>query len=178
MSDFSRVAVRNQEGKFLLIHTTKKGRNRWEFPGGKRDSGETFRKTAIRELQEETGLNPYEVSFVKTIPNLMLDDDIWNGYFFLCTKFGGVPRILEPDKADRLGWFSVDEMKILPTIPLLSIEIARELEILDISQVEKFWETWKKSWTDKNWHPAPFVFEFAEAYHAHMCMKNQGEKNA
>ncbi len=40
------------EGKWLLTHHKKRG---WEFPGGKREKGETPQQAAIREVMEETG---------------------------------------------------------------------------------------------------------------------------
>jgi 8-oxo-dGTP pyrophosphatase MutT (NUDIX family) len=45
-------AVFNAEGKVLLIHR----RNSWDLPKGKMDPGETPEQTAVREVQEETGL--------------------------------------------------------------------------------------------------------------------------
>ena len=45
-------AVFNAEGKVLLIHR----RGSWDLPKGKMDPGETPEQTAVREVQEETGL--------------------------------------------------------------------------------------------------------------------------
>ncbi len=45
-------AVFNPEGKVLLIHR----RGSWDLPKGKMDPGETPEQTAVREVQEETGL--------------------------------------------------------------------------------------------------------------------------
>lgn len=45
-------AVFNQEGLVLLIYR----RGSWDLPKGKMDPGETPEQTAVREVQEETGL--------------------------------------------------------------------------------------------------------------------------
>ncbi|MBK8566437.1 MAG: NUDIX hydrolase [Saprospiraceae bacterium] len=45
--------VFNQAGKVLLIHR----RGSWDLPKGKMDDGETPAETAVREVQEETGLS-------------------------------------------------------------------------------------------------------------------------
>ncbi len=45
----------------LLVHHAypdKKGVKHWSFPGGGRESGESFRTAALRECTEETGCTP------------------------------------------------------------------------------------------------------------------------
>ena len=43
---------------YLVLHsaTVRNPRAKWEFPKGGMEAGETFRETATREFQEETGL--------------------------------------------------------------------------------------------------------------------------
>ncbi|RYD95861.1 MAG: NUDIX domain-containing protein [Sphingobacteriales bacterium] len=45
-------AVRNKEGKFLLIRRL----GWWDLPKGKLDPGETLEECALREVREETGV--------------------------------------------------------------------------------------------------------------------------
>lgn len=44
--------VFNEQGEFLVIRR----RERWDLPKGKMEKGETFEQTALREVEEETGL--------------------------------------------------------------------------------------------------------------------------
>jgi 8-oxo-dGTP pyrophosphatase MutT (NUDIX family) len=49
------AAVHDDGGRILLVRHTY-GRLNWELPGGASEPGESFEETALRELQEETGL--------------------------------------------------------------------------------------------------------------------------
>lgn len=49
--------VKNQEGKFLFIYRLDK----WDLPKGKAEKGELPEQTAVREVQEETGLEQMEI---------------------------------------------------------------------------------------------------------------------
>ena len=53
------VWVKNSEGQFLVTkrHPDKKAGNLWEFTGGGTLAGEKTWKSAIRELQEDTGID-------------------------------------------------------------------------------------------------------------------------
>jgi len=44
--------IRNKKGQLLVI----KRRGRWDLPKGKLDAGETFEQAALREVQEECGI--------------------------------------------------------------------------------------------------------------------------
>ncbi|MFC7526580.1 NUDIX hydrolase [Parapedobacter sp. GCM10030251] len=44
--------VKNGKGKFLFIHRLEK----WDLPKGKVDEGESMRRAAVREVQEECGI--------------------------------------------------------------------------------------------------------------------------
>src|SRR4051812_42639394 len=57
------VFHRSPEGcRFLLLLSRLTKRPLWEFPKGGVDEGETVLQAALRELQEETGLEPGDVS--------------------------------------------------------------------------------------------------------------------
>lgn len=48
------VAVRNDEGEVLFIHSEDYGG--WVIPGGQVEHGESFRSGAVREVREESGV--------------------------------------------------------------------------------------------------------------------------
>lgn len=49
--------IQNDWNEILLIRSKKPGRN-WELPGGKKKRGETWRAATLREIKEETGVEP------------------------------------------------------------------------------------------------------------------------
>jgi 8-oxo-dGTP pyrophosphatase MutT (NUDIX family) len=51
--------------KIALIATH--GNRRWQLPKGSREAGETSLETAIREVEEETGLSTESMQFLQTI---------------------------------------------------------------------------------------------------------------
>ncbi|MGB3074524.1 MAG: NUDIX domain-containing protein [Chitinophagales bacterium] len=50
-------AVINDEGKLLMIFR----RGKWDLPKGKVDRGETIRRAALREVEEETGVSDLKI---------------------------------------------------------------------------------------------------------------------
>lgn len=66
----------------------------WEFPGGKREAGETFEQCLVREIREELGV---EISVGE------LFEEIFHAYpeksvhlkFFLCALLSGEPKPLD-----------------------------------------------------------------------------------
>ena len=70
-----------QDGKYLLVQQARSRRQpgKWGPPGGKPEQGETLTAAAIRETQEETGLDVELTGFVgvlrsghRTDPNLFV----------------------------------------------------------------------------------------------------------
>ena len=51
------ILVNESDGKFLLLNYPSK---HWDFVKGKMEEGETERETALRETNEETGINDVE----------------------------------------------------------------------------------------------------------------------
>ena len=73
-----------QEGKVALIERHRAGLHYYTFPGGHVDEGETPERTAVRETQEELGL---QVTLKQLIAQLR-----WQGkwqYYYLVEVTGG-----------------------------------------------------------------------------------------
>lgn len=55
-----------KDGKFLIGHRLSTGEmaDRWEFPGGKVDPGETPKEAIVREFREEMGVDVMPGDFI------------------------------------------------------------------------------------------------------------------
>ena len=95
----------------LMIHNIKHGL-RIEPPGGKKHEDETSEEAVVRELKEEVGV---EVRPVKIL--CVHDTHTPEGDFrvetFLCEILQGEPRCLEPEKCDRIAWYTPEELERL-----------------------------------------------------------------
>jgi 8-oxo-dGTP pyrophosphatase MutT (NUDIX family) len=93
----------------------------WAVVAGHVDPGESVVEAALRETQEEAG--------VRVVPDdlvpLTAVHRYWPGVdqveqridlFFTARRWTGEPRLVEPDKADAVGWFPLDALPE-PTVP-------------------------------------------------------------
>ena len=80
----------------------------WEFPGGKKNSDETFEACVVREVREELGI---EVRVEKKLGEVRREHPqktLWLN-FFLCSELGSqTPRPLE---CQAFLWVDVEELK-------------------------------------------------------------------
>lgn len=78
----------------------------WEFPGGKREAGESFETCVLRELREELGM---EVAVGELIESITHDypDKTVHLKFFRC---GWVRNEPEPLGCRALKWVTPDEL--------------------------------------------------------------------
>ncbi|MGH7950895.1 MAG: 8-oxo-dGTP diphosphatase MutT [Limisphaerales bacterium] len=97
------------EGKLLITqrHADAHLGGLWEFPGGKRESDETFEECLVREIREELGIEISvgelfeEISHVYAEKNLRLK-------FFICKWRGGE---LQPLGCAAFKWVGKSELE-------------------------------------------------------------------
>lgn len=90
-----------------LLH----GEGSWTMPGGKLGFGEKLKDAAFREVLEETGIKIHK----EGLRNISVTDDIVeDAHFvtigFLCDKFEGEPKVMEPDEIVEWKWFDLDDL--------------------------------------------------------------------
>src|SRR5689334_1405804 len=99
-----------RDGKLLITqrHAAAHLGGLWEFPGGKREAGETFEQCLVRELREELGV---EVAVGELLEGLTHDypEKTVQLKFFVCRLIEGDPQPLgcaALEWVDRAGLFA------------------------------------------------------------------------
>ena len=96
----------------------------WEFPGGKKNPGETFEDCVVRETMEELGVR---VSVQKKFMEIRKEHNkkvIWLN-FYLCEHLSGDPR---PIECQNVRWTDVAELKNFRFPPANEVVIAALLK--------------------------------------------------
>jgi 8-oxo-dGTP diphosphatase len=87
------------------------GEGTWTMPGGKIHFGETFEEATSRETLEETGIKiKNEDLKIISVTNDIVPDAHFVTIGFLCEKFEGEPRVMEPDEITEWRWFNLNNL--------------------------------------------------------------------
>lgn len=78
----------------------------WEFPGGKREPGETFEQCLARELKEELGIQVVVDELFESLPHAYPEKTVALK-FFLCRLERGEP---EPLGCAAVKWIKLPEL--------------------------------------------------------------------
>lgn len=107
-----------EDGKVLLIH--RQDHDHWEVPGGKTEDGESPTSAAVREAQEEIGVD-LELRKPFYSGEFQHDGELFLWHRYLAEIVYGEPEIQE-DKFDELKWVGpreLDEMKLAPNLKMI-----------------------------------------------------------
>ena len=105
------VVVRKGEDGVEVVICGRKSPSIWGLPKGTPDAGETREETALREVNEETGLEVVTSGFIDAIEYWFVENGTRchkTGYFYLMSPTGGdVSR--HDDEFDVVRWMPVEE---------------------------------------------------------------------
>jgi 8-oxo-dGTP diphosphatase len=122
-------AIIIEDGKILLIHRRKEGKEYWVFPGGGVERDETAKEAVVREVREETGL---EVSCSQKFAEH--EERGKKHPFFICKIVQGGELVFSgPEEQTKDNWYQ-PKWKALPEVKEL---ILHPFEIRD-KLVEKY----------------------------------------
>jgi A/G-specific adenine glycosylase len=114
-----------RRGRQFLISQRKKDDtfgSKWEFPGGKKDPGETFEECVAREVKEETGVDVEVHEKFMEIRRRYHERVIWLN-FYLCSYKAGEPT---PVDCEQVLWADVERLKDYD-FPPANDEVIRKL---------------------------------------------------
>ena len=121
------IIIRN--GKLLLIHRQKPGRDYYVLPGGGVDLEESFEEACIREVREETGLDVLALRLVSRYITLEKEEN----YYF--TKVTPAEPVLGGAEAERQSpedsytflWVEAAQLESLNLLPGVARRICLEI---------------------------------------------------
>ncbi|MER6031851.1 phosphotransferase [Streptomyces sp. NPDC001851] len=114
--DVHLVAVRDTEAGPEVLLSRRAGdvyaTGLWHLPSGHLDPGEDVVTALVRETGEETGVlvYPADVCAAVTVHHRSPGGGTRVGFFFEVRHWHGSPRVMEPDRCDAIGWFSLDAL--------------------------------------------------------------------
>ena len=103
------VALIRRGDEFLISQRKKNDSfgSLWEFPGGKKDPGESFEECVAREVKEEVDIDVRVHEKFMEIRRPYHERMIWLN-FFLCSHVAGEPRPLDCEKVE---WVRLEDLK-------------------------------------------------------------------
>jgi 8-oxo-dGTP pyrophosphatase MutT (NUDIX family) len=123
-----------RDGRSLLCRVSPGhlGVGMWTLPGGGLAFGEEPEAGAVREVEEETGL----VAIVAGPPRILTDTGLWPfadppipyhqvRFVYPMEIVGGEERVEVDGSTDAFGWFSDDELALLPIVELVGLALGR-----------------------------------------------------
>ena len=101
-----------RENQILLLRRFNTGFRDGEYsvPAGHLDGGETIMQAAIREAEEETGVQIAESDMTFATVMHRIEDDERVDFFVQVHQWQGEQFNAEPEKCDELRWVAIDQL--------------------------------------------------------------------
>lgn len=114
------VLILNDKMEVLIgLRKSKLGDNTWGLPGGKLNKYESIIDCVVRETKEETNLDVFDLNYVCTTNDIMLDEkEHYITMFFSSNNYKGDVKIMEPNKCLEWKWFNPKELPNNLFLPL------------------------------------------------------------
>ncbi len=112
---FANVIILNQEGKALVLRRTISHQTRplsLDIPGGGLEPGETFEQAAVRELQEETGLDVLakDIQLVTQRKQALEERTLEGALFLAKNRITNEAPVILSDEHDRYFWIKPENI--------------------------------------------------------------------
>jgi 8-oxo-dGTP diphosphatase len=106
------VAILSKDKRVLVCQRKKNVRYplKWEFPGGKIESGESVLDCLKRELREELSIDINDVDRTESQVNRYADGGVFEVTYCYVSRLAGVPT---NNAFEQIRWVTIDELKAL-----------------------------------------------------------------
>ncbi len=116
------VYITNEKGEILLL--LRKGGHAagvWGAPGGHLENQESFLDCAKREIKEEVNSEVGDIEVLGVVNNIFNSEKHYVNVDVWAKDITGEVKNLEPEKCEKLGWFSLNNLPspIIITLPNL-----------------------------------------------------------
>lgn len=107
--------IRNPQGEIFITRRAADAHmaNKWEFPGGKIEAGETPEQALVRELEEETGIIATGFTLYETLSH-QFSDRLVNLWFFRVEQWQGEPWGKEGQPGEWVSQQALDAQAFPP----------------------------------------------------------------
>ena len=128
------------KNKVLLLRRFNTGYEdgNYSLPAGHVEEGESVSDTMVREAKEEIDISitKENMALSHTMHRLKTDkNDERLDFFFICKKWDGEIRNLEPQKCDDLSWSDINDLP-KNVIPYISLAIKDSLGGVAYSEIK------------------------------------------
>jgi len=118
--------IRDEAGRYLVTQRRQGSHleGLWEFPGGKREAGESHARTLARELAEELSATFSVGEKVETV-RWEYPDRVVVLHFYRCRHASGM---IEPREGQAMAWVTPEQLGALE-VPPADRELIRRLQL-------------------------------------------------
>ncbi|MDR1691275.1 MAG: NUDIX domain-containing protein [Rickettsiales bacterium] len=121
---YVRVIIKNEKSEYLLMLSKENGL--WNFTGGKIEDDEDAIFAGIREAKEELNLTPSNLRLLY-LGEVAFPKKLRQAHYYMADADLSVIKNMEPNKCEKFGFFSIDEMKKLPLSPSVKFILENDL---------------------------------------------------
>ena len=124
------IFIFNPAGELLLLKSHKWPEGKHVVPGGHVELGESIEQAAIREAQEETGLDVHDLEFIN-FQEFIYDPAFWKPRHYIFFDFAARTESLEVrlnDEAEEHVWARPEAALHLPLDSYTRVSIAKIIE--------------------------------------------------
>jgi len=123
------TAIIIRDGKLLLIHRHRPGRDYYTLPGGGVELEESFEDACIREVKEETGLDVLALRLVSRYITLEKEENYYLTQVTAGEPVLGGPEVQHqtPENSYAFEWVVAPQLETLNLLPGVARRICLEI---------------------------------------------------